>query len=48
MLTGRPLKEIEKLVAKDAAEELEGEEEAIFRMNPARIAWVETAGGTTQ
>ena len=45
MLTGRPLKEIEKLAAKDAAEDLDGEEEGILGMNPAGIAWVETAGG---
>jgi hypothetical protein len=45
MLTGRPLKEIEKLAAKDAAEDLDGEEEGILGMNPVRIAWVETAGG---
>jgi hypothetical protein len=45
MLTGRPLKEIEKLAAKDAAEDLDGEEEGILGMNPAAIAWVETAGG---
>ncbi len=45
MLTGYPLKEIEKLAAKDAAEDLDGEEEGIFRMNPAGVAWIETAGG---
>jgi hypothetical protein len=45
MLTGRPLKEIEKLAAKDAAEDLDGEEEGILGMNPTGIAWVETAGG---
>ena len=45
MLTGRPLQEIEKLAAKDAAEDLDGEEEGIFGMNPAGIAWIETAGG---
>jgi hypothetical protein len=45
MLTGYPLKEIEKLAAKDAAEDLDGEEEGILGMNPARVAWVETAGG---
>ena len=39
------MKEIEKLAAKDAAEDLDGEEEGIFRMNPARVAWIETAGG---
>ena len=45
MLTGSPLQEIEKLAAEDAAEDLDGEEEGIFRMNPVRIAWIETAGG---
>src|SRR5271168_2579944 len=45
MLTGRPLQEIDKLAAKDAAEDLDGEEEGIFGMNPAGIAWFETAGG---
>lgn len=45
MLTGRPLQEIEKLAAKDAAEDLDGEEEGIFRMNPVRVAWIEAAGG---
>jgi hypothetical protein len=44
MLTGHPLKEIEKLAAKDAAEDLDGEEEGILGMNPAGIGWVETAG----
>ena len=39
------MKEIEKLAAKDAAEDLDGEEEGIFRMNPARVAWIEAAGG---
>jgi hypothetical protein len=45
MLPGYPLKEVEKLAAEDAAEDLDGEEEGIFRMNPARVAWIETAGG---
>ena len=45
MLTGRPLQEIEKFAAKDAAEDLDGEEEGILGMNPAGVAWVETAGG---
>jgi hypothetical protein len=45
MLTGRALKEIDKLAAKDAAEDLDGEEEGILGMNPARVAWIETAGG---
>jgi hypothetical protein len=44
-LTGYSLKEIEKLAAKDAAEDLDGEEEGILGMNPTGIAWVETAGG---
>jgi hypothetical protein len=39
------LKEIEKLAAKDATKDLDGEEEGILRMNPARVAWIETAGG---
>ncbi len=39
------MKQIEKLAAEDAAENLAGEEEGIFRMYPARIAWIETAGG---
>ncbi len=45
LLTGYSLKQIEKLAAEDAAEDLDGEEEGIFRMYPARIAWIETAGG---
>ena len=44
-LTGYSLKEIEKLAAKDAAEDFDREEEGILRMNPARVAWIETAGG---
>jgi hypothetical protein len=39
------LKEIEKLAAEDAAEDLDGEEEGIFRMYPAGVAWIETSGG---
>jgi hypothetical protein len=39
------LKEIEKLAAEDAAEDLDGEEEGILGMNPAGVAWVETACG---
>ena len=39
------MKEIEELAAKDAAEDLDGEEERILGMNPAGVAWVETAGG---
>ncbi len=31
--------------AKDAAEDLDGEEERILGMNPAGVAWIETAGG---
>src|SRR5271156_1819676 len=45
MLMGYALQEIEKFAAKDAAEDLDGEEEGIFGMNPSRIAWFETAGG---
>src|SRR3984957_20358907 len=44
-LTGYSLQEIEKLAAEDAAEDLDREEEGIFRMNPARVAWIETARG---
>ena len=44
-LTGYSLQEIEKLTAKDAAEDLDGEKERIFRMNPVRVAWIEAAGG---
>jgi hypothetical protein len=44
-LTGYALKEIEKLAAKDATKDLDGKEEGILRMNPARVAWIETAGG---
>ena len=39
------MKEIEKLAAKDAAEDLDGEEEGILRMNPVRVAWIEAASG---
>ena len=39
------MKEIEELAAKDAAEDLDGEEERILGMNPAGVAWIETAGG---
>jgi hypothetical protein len=42
---GVRLKESEKLAAKDATKDLDGEEEGILRMNPARVAWIETAGG---
>jgi hypothetical protein len=42
---GYALKEMEKLAAKDAAEDLDREEEGILGMNPAGVAWVETAGG---
>jgi hypothetical protein len=45
MLAGRPLEEIEKLAAEDAAEDLDGEEEGILGKNPTGVAWVETAGG---
>jgi hypothetical protein len=45
MWTGHSLKEIEKLAAEDAAEDLDGEEEGIFRMYPAGVAWFETSGG---
>src|ERR1700722_14608919 len=44
-LTWYPLKEVEKLAPEDAAEDLDGEEEGIFRMNPVRVAWIEAAGG---
>ena len=30
---------------KTRLEDLDGEEERILRMNPARVAWIETAGG---
>ena len=39
------MQEIEKLAAEDAAEDFDREEEGILRMNPARVAWIETAGG---
>lgn len=39
------MKEVEKLAAEEAAEDLDGEEEGIFRMNPVRVAWIEAAGG---
>ena len=39
------MKEIEKLTAKDAAEDLDREEEGILGVNPAGVGWVETAGG---
>jgi hypothetical protein len=45
MLAWDSLKEIEKLAAEDAAEDLDGEKERILRMNPARVAWIETSGG---
>ena len=35
------------LTAKDSAEDLDGEEEGILRMNPARVAWIDTVGGMT-
>ena len=44
-MTGYSLQKIEKLAAEDAAEDLDGEEEGIFRMNPAGVAWMEAAGG---
>jgi hypothetical protein len=39
------LQESKVLAAEDAAENLDGEEEGILRMNPARVAWIEAAGG---
>jgi hypothetical protein len=39
------LKELEELATEDAAEDLDGEEEWILGMNPAGVAWVETASG---
>ena len=39
------MQEVEKLASEDAAEDLDGEEEGIFRMNPVRVAWIEAAGG---
>ena len=39
------MKEVEKLAPEDAAEDLDGEEEGIFRMNPVRVAWIEAASG---
>jgi hypothetical protein len=39
------LQQVEKFAAEDAAEDLDREEEGIFRMYPARVAWIETAGG---
>jgi hypothetical protein len=41
----RPLEQSEKLAAEDSAEHLDGQEESILGMNPARVAWIETAGG---
>jgi hypothetical protein len=38
------LKEIEELAAKDAAEDLDRKKEGILGMNPAGVAWIETAG----
>ena len=45
MLPWDPLQEIEELATKHAAEDLDWEEEGIFRMNPVGVAWIETAGG---
>jgi hypothetical protein len=39
------LEESEVLAAEDAAENLHGQKEGILGMNPARVAWIETAGG---
>lgn len=39
------MKESEIFATKDAAEHLDGEKEGILGMDPARVAWVETAGG---
>jgi hypothetical protein len=44
-LTERLLEQSEILAAEDAAEDLDGEEEGILRMDPARVVWIETAGG---
>jgi hypothetical protein len=44
-LTGYALREVEKLAAKDAAEDLDREEEGILRINPVRVAWIKAAGG---
>ena len=37
------MEESEVLAAEDATENLDGEEEGILGMNPARVAWIETA-----
>ena len=39
------MEESKVLAAKDAAENLDGEKEGILRMNPARVAWIETSCG---
>jgi hypothetical protein len=39
------LEEGEILAAEDAAENLDGEKECILGMNPARVGWIEAAGG---
>ena len=43
-----PLKEIDELAAKNAAEDLDGEEEGILGMNPARELGSELSAGMTQ
>jgi len=48
MLTGRPLEQIEKLAAKDVAEDLDGEKERILGKNPTGVAWSKPPAGTTQ
>ena len=44
-LTERLLEKSDVLAAEDTAENLDGEKEGILGMNPARVAWIEAAGG---
>ena len=44
MLAWDSLKEIEKLAAEHAAEDLHRQKERILGMNPMGVAWIETAG----
>ena len=39
------MQKVEKFAAKDAAENLDGQEETIFRLDPVGVAWIETSGG---
>ena len=44
-LPERALEQSEILASEDTAQHLHGQEEGILGMNPARVIWIEAAGG---